>query len=102
VVEAVAILGGPAINAALLGYFMVAVPSDMLGRAGSALDLLTMGATPLSPLVAGVGYALLGWTGILLACTGICAFATFLALFNTPLRSLPSSEHWADHAAALG
>jgi MFS family permease len=102
VVEAVAILGGPAINAALLGYFMVAVPSDMLGRAGSALDLLTMGATPLSPLVAGVGYALLGWTGILLACTGICAFATFLALFNRPLRSLPSSEHWADHAAALG
>jgi len=100
-VQAVAIFGGPSINAALLGYFMVAVPSDMLGRAGSALDLLTLGATPLSPLIAGFGYAWLGWTGILLACAGICAVAAFLALFNTGLRSLPSSDHWADHAAAI-
>ncbi|AIY00922.1 hypothetical protein ART_1323 [Arthrobacter sp. PAMC 25486] len=101
VVQAVAILGGPAINAALLGYFMVAVPSDMLGRAGSALDLMTLGATPLSPLVAGFGYALLGWTGILLACAGLCAVAAFLALLNSRLRALPSSDHWADHAAAI-
>lgn len=102
VVLAVAILGGPAINAALLGYFMVAVPSNMLGRAGSALDLLTMGATPLAPLVAGCGYALLGWTGILLACAGICAAAALMALFTTRLRALPSSDHWAGHAAAIG
>lgn len=101
VVQAVAIFGGPSINAALLGYFMVAVPSDMLGRAGSALDLLTLGATPLSPLIAGFGYAWLGWTGILLACAATCAAAAFLALFNKGLRSLPASNHWAEHAAAI-
>ncbi|PYI68769.1 MFS transporter [Arthrobacter livingstonensis] len=101
VVQAAAIFGAPAINAALLGYFMVAVPTELLGRAGSALDLLAMGATPLAPLVAGFGYALLGWTGVLLACAGICAVAACLALFNRSLRALPDSDHWADHAAAI-
>jgi MFS family permease len=100
VVQAVAIFGGPAINAALLGYFMVAVPTKMLGRAGSALDLLSLGAMPLAPLVAGFGYTLLGWTGVLVACAGICAVAACLALFNTRLRTLPASDHWAEHAAA--
>ncbi|RAN73513.1 hypothetical protein B5P43_30535 [Bacillus sp. SRB_336] len=100
VIQAVAIFGGPAINAALLGYFMVAVPTELLGRAGSALDLLSLGATPLAPLVAGFGYALLGWTGILLVCAGICAVAACLALFNGRLRALPASDRWAEHAAA--
>ncbi|MGO2541366.1 MAG: MFS transporter [Specibacter sp.] len=102
VVQAAAVFGAPAINAALLGYFMVAVPTELLGRAGSALDLLSMGATPLAPLVAGFGYALLGWSGILLACAGICAVATALAFMNRGLRDLPSSDHWAEHAAAMG
>ncbi|MCQ9163216.1 hypothetical protein [Arthrobacter sp. STN4] len=66
------------INAALLGYFMVAVPTELLGRAGSAQDLLSLGATPLSPCVTGFGYLLLGWTGI-----------------------LPASDQWAGHAAAI-
>lgn len=101
VVQAAAVFGAPAINAALLGYFMVAVPTELLGRAGSALDLLAMGATPLAPLVAGFGYALLGWSGILLACAGICAVATALAFMNRGLRDLPSSDHWAEHAAAM-
>ncbi len=99
--QGVGIFGAPAVNSALLGYFMVAVPTDMLGRAGSALDVLSMGAMPLAPLVAGFGYALLGWTGILLACAGICAVAAVLALLNRGLRALPASERWEVHAAAL-
>lgn len=100
VVQSIAIFSAPAINAALLGYFMVAVPTELLGRATSALDLMSMGAMPLAPLVAGFGYALLGWSGILLVCAGICALAAVLAWANRGLRALPSSEHWAQHAAA--
>ena len=100
-IQALAVFGGPSVNAALLGYFMVAVPSNMLGRAGGAMDLLTMGAMPLAPLLAGFGYTLLGWTGILLLCAGICAISAFFALFNSELRTLPTSEHWADHATAI-
>ncbi len=100
-VQSLAIFSAPAINAALLGYFMVAVPTELLGRATSALDLMSMGAMPLSPLVAGFGYALLGWTGILLVCAGICVLTTVLAWANGGLRALPSSDHWAAHAAAI-
>lgn len=102
VVQAAAVFGAPSINAALLGYFMVAVPTELLGRAGSALDLVSMGATPLAPLVAGFGYALLGWSGVLLACAGVCAVATALAFMNRGLRALPRSDQWAEHAAAIG
>ena len=42
----------PAVNAALMGYFMVATPSRMLGRANSASAVLSMVAMPLAPLVA--------------------------------------------------
>lgn len=100
-VQCLAIFSAPAVNAALLGYFMVAVPTELLGRATSALDLVSMGAMPLSPLVAGFGYALLGWTGILLACAGVCAVTTALAWANRGLRALPASDHWAAHAAAI-
>ena len=99
VVQSLAIFSAPAINSALLGYFMVAVPTDLLGRATSALDLMSMGAMPLSPLVAGIGYALLGWTGILLVCAALCVVTTALACGNGHLRALPSSDHWAEHAA---
>ena len=100
-IQSLAIFSAPAINAALLGYFMVAVPTELLGRATSAMDLMSMGAMPLSPLVAGFGYALLGWTGILLVCAGICVLTTVLAWANGGLRTLPSSDHWAAHAAAV-
>lgn len=101
VIQAVAIFAGPAINAALLGYFMVAVPTELLGRATSALDLISLGAMPLAPLVAGFGYAVLGWTGVLLVCAGICIIAAGLALANRGLRNIPSSGQWAHHAAAI-
>ena len=41
-------------------WFMSAVPTPLLGRAGSAVDLLGMAALPLSPVVAGFGLSLLG------------------------------------------
>lgn len=97
---AAATLGAPAINAGLGGYFMAAVPTQLLGRANSASDLLAMGAVPLAPLIAGFGYVAWGWQGLLLLCAGICALATMLALSNRRLRSLPGPAGWAERAAA--
>ncbi|GAA4376320.1 MFS transporter [Paeniglutamicibacter cryotolerans] len=99
VVLAAGILGAPAINAGLGGYFMAAVPTHLLGRANSAADLLSMGAVPLAPLIAGFGYLAWGWQGLLLLCAGIVTVATALALTNRQLRSLPGPTGWADRAA---
>lgn len=99
VVLAAGIFGAPAINAALGGYFMAAVPTVLLGRANSAADLLAMGAVPLAPLIAGFGYLAWGWQGLLLLCAGIVALATLLALTNRHLRSLPGPEGWGERAA---
>ncbi|MGP5070860.1 MFS transporter [Arthrobacter rhombi] len=89
----------PAINASLLGYFTVAVPTHLLGRANSALDLLAMGAIPLAPLVAGFGYAAWGWSGVLALCAGICCIAVILAFASRRLLAIPASPGWEDHAA---
>lgn len=98
---AASMFAAPAINAGMLGYFMVAVPSRLLGRATSALDLLAMGAVPLAPLIAGFGYATWGWAGALSLCAGLCVAAAALAIFNRGLRNLPISAQWPDHAAEV-
>lgn len=92
----------PAVNAALMGYFMVATPSRMLGRANSASAVLSMGALPLAPLVAGVGLTLVGREATLVAAAALCTVAVLLAATNTALRALPSGHDWAAHAARFG
>lgn len=99
----VAVLGAsvlllPALNAGMMGYFMVATPSRLLGRANSAAGVLAMGALPLAPLVAGFGLAWLGREGTLLACAGLCLASVALALGNRALRALPVESRWAEHA----
>jgi MFS family permease len=89
----------PAVNAALMGYFMVATPSAMLGRANSASAVLGMGAMPLAPLVAGVGLSLVGREVTLIVAAVICAASVLLAARNPALRALPSESGWSTHAA---
>lgn len=100
VLMGIAIIGAPTINAGLGGYFMSAVPNRLLGRATSASALLGMAALPLAPLIAGFGYPVWGWAGLLWFCAGITVFATALAVANRPLRTLPNQANWAEHAAA--
>ncbi|MFP1602896.1 MFS transporter [Microbacterium sp. 2216-1] len=88
----------PALNAALMGYFMVATPSRLLGRANSAAGVLGMGAMPLAPLIAGFGLAWAGRTPTIVFCAALCAIAVLLALVNRPLRSLPTESGWTAHA----
>ncbi|RKW69533.1 MFS transporter [Galactobacter caseinivorans] len=97
---ACSMLGTPALNAALLGYFMVATPPDMMGRASSIVSVFSTGAMPLSPLIAGVGLSLAGRTPTLLVGMGICVAAAALALGTRQLRRLPKEAQWTAHATA--
>ncbi len=91
----------PAVNSALLGYFMVAVPSEMLGRASSALQVLAMAAMPFAPLIAGFGLAHFGRVTTLVAAGVICVVAAVVAFANRGIRSLPVEKLWSDHAQAF-
>ncbi len=88
----------PALNASMMGYFMVATPTRLLGRANSAAGVLGMGAMPLAPLIAGFGLAWLGREWTILVCAGLCLVAVALALGNRALRALPVESQWAEHA----
>ncbi|WEK61648.1 MAG: MFS transporter [Candidatus Microbacterium colombiense] len=99
----IAVLGGavlllPSLNAGMMGYFMVATPTHLLGRAGSAAGVLGMGAMPLAPLIAGFGLTVLGRDGTILICAALCLIAVGLAVGNRALRALPVESRWAEHA----
>lgn len=98
-VLAASVLLLPALNAALLGYFMVAVPGPLLGRANSVISVLGMGAMPLAPLIAGFGLAWVGRTTTVLVCAALCVVALALAVGNRALRALPVESGWVAHAA---
>ncbi|MCR2799966.1 MFS transporter [Microbacterium sp. zg-Y818] len=98
-VLAASVLLLPALNAALMGYSMVAVPSELLGRVNSASTVLAIGAMPLAPLIAGFGLTWAGREGTLLFCAALCAVATAMALASRGLRALPTESGWAGHAA---
>ncbi len=101
-----AILAVPAlllapVNAALGGYFMVATPRELIGRASSASGLVGMGAMPLAPLIAGFGLSWLGREATIGIGAALCAVAMILAFSNRSLRSLPAESGWAAHAAKV-
>jgi len=89
----------PALNASMMGYFMVATPTELLGRANSASAVLAMGAMPLGPLIAGLGLAWIGRESTILVCAALCAVATVMAFASASLRSLPAESGWTTHAA---
>ncbi|MGM1018323.1 MAG: MFS transporter [Actinomycetota bacterium] len=89
----------PALNASMMGYFMVATPTELLGRASSASSVLAMGAMPLGPLIAGMGLAWIGRESTILVCAALCAIAAVMAFVSRPLRSLPAESGWSTHAA---
>ncbi|KQR48602.1 hypothetical protein ASF87_06945 [Microbacterium sp. Leaf161] len=88
----------PALNAGMMGYFMVATPTQLLGRANSAAGVLGMGALPLAPLIAGFGLTWIGREWTILVCAALCIVAVSLALGNRALRALPVESRWAEHA----
>ncbi|PRB56984.1 MFS transporter [Microbacterium sp. MYb45] len=98
VVLGASVLLVPALNAGMMGYFMVATPTHLLGRANSAAGVLGMGAMPLAPLIAGFGLAWIGREWTLLLCAALCLASVALAVGNRALRALPIESRWAAHA----
>ncbi|KJL32049.1 MFS transporter [Microbacterium oxydans] len=98
VVLGAAVLLLPSLNAGMMGYFMVATPTHLLGRANSAAGVLGMGAMPLAPLIAGFGLTLVGRQATILGCAALCLLAAGLAVGNRALRGLPVESRWAEHA----
>ncbi|MDT0157692.1 MFS transporter [Microbacterium sp. ARD32] len=95
---AIALVLTPALNAGLLGYAMVAIPTELVGRVRSAMTVIVSGAMPLAPLIAGVGLSRLGAPATFAIAAGCCV-ATVMLAFGTPaLRALPVEADWADHA----
>ncbi len=97
-VLAVTVFFIPAVNAALMGYFMVATPTELLGRANSASAVLGMGAMPFAPLIAGFGLAVIGRENTLVTASVLCAISVLLAVANRGLRALPIEAGWSAHA----
>lgn len=98
IVLGAAVLLLPALNAGMMGYFMVATPTHLLGRANGAAGVLGMGAMPLAPLIAGFGLTWIGRESTILACASLCVIAVALAVGNRALRGLPVEARWAEHA----
>lgn len=88
----------PALNAAFSGYTMVATPTALIGRVNSVGGVLSMGAMPLAPLIAGFGLAWAGRTSTLIFCLALCATALIMGLAGRALRSIPAEASWAEHA----
>lgn len=89
----------PAMNAGMGGYALVAVPTGVAGRVNAASMVMSLGAAPLAPLIAGFGLGLLGRGETLFVCAGLCLSAAVLAIASRPLRALPAEDGWEAHAA---
>jgi MFS family permease len=94
----VAVLLIPALNAAFSGYLMVATPTTLVGRVNSVGGVLSMGAMPLSPLIAGFGLAWAGRGPTLIFSLTLCVIALAMGLASRALRSIPAEADWAEHA----
>ncbi|MDQ0614540.1 MFS family permease [Microbacterium sp. W4I4] len=88
----------PALNAAFSGYLMVATPTALVGRVNSVGGVLSMGAMPLSPLIAGFGLAWAGRGPTLIFSLALCAIALIMGVASRPLRSIPAEAGWVEHA----
>jgi MFS family permease len=69
-------------------------PRGVLGRVMSAVELVSAGATPLAPVLAGWGLALLGLRPTLVVCAAICLLAVGGILTHRGLRTLPRPDAW--------
>lgn len=89
-------VAAPAVNAGILGYLLHVTPREVLGRVSSAVELLSAGAVPLAPVVAGLGLAVLGLRPTLLVCAGLCVVALALVVASPAVRRLPRPAQWGD------
>ncbi len=96
---AASVLLMPALNASLMGYFMVATPTEFVGRANSASVMLALGALPLAPLIAGIGLAQLGRDWTLVIGAALSFVACLMAWLDKAVRKIPKASGWELYAS---
>ncbi|WP_067778496.1 MFS transporter [Actinomyces vulturis] len=84
-------------NAALAGYFMASIPSELQGRIGSAFSLLVLILMPLAPLSSGVLLEHAGIHVTLAAFAAIFVISTVLTMFNRSLLHIPAPPYWEEY-----
>jgi predicted MFS family arabinose efflux permease len=85
---AVAIAGGPAVNAALFGYQAAVTPDRLQGRVISVIFTMAMALASVAALLAGV---LIDWWGgpaTILVLSGIMSISAVVATFSKGMRGL--------------
>lgn len=92
-----AFIAVPMINAGCTGFIMAFVPSDLQGRVGSTVGMISLSATPLSSLIAGWGVEHLGASTTIILLAGVFVAALVLTLAARSIRSIPRPDNWESH-----
>lgn len=88
----VSCLASPALNVALMALIGHIVPSNMMGRMSSMLNVTFKGLAPVGPLLGGLLAGALGGSGAMIACGGSLLVLTAIASASPALRSLRAPD----------
>jgi MFS family permease len=96
----VSTLAAPALNVAIMALLGNIVPSSMMGRMSSLMNLAFQGFTPLGPILGGVLAASLGGGGALIVCGVALLLVTLAASASSALRNLRVPDATTEEPAA--
>ena len=88
----------PVVNSLIMGFVFAKVPSDMQGRAGSALGLLCMLPALFCSAIAGSLLPLVGFGATIGLFLAVLAVNVAIVLAVPTVRSLPAADRWDDAA----
>jgi MFS family permease len=92
---AVALLGNPAGNAAVLSYLVATTPDRLQGRTQGALMFCASVLQPVGPVVGGALMALWGGQPAMVAAAALLALSILPLVVSAETRRLPVPDHWS-------
>ncbi len=84
----------PAGNAAAGSYRLAITPPELVGRVQSSMQVVSMMAMPLAPLLAGVLLGSLGGREAILALTALSALVALVPTLSRAVRAVPRPAEW--------
>jgi MFS family permease len=91
---AVALLGNPAGNAAIMSFLFSSTPDRLQGRMNSALGFSSTVLLPLAPLTGGLPLAELGGRAAVLIAAAITSLAALALLASRHVREVGTPDRW--------
>ncbi len=91
---AVVLLLNPAGNAGMQAYRISMTPRDLLGRAQSFSQFVSMSMMPLAPVGAGLALAALGGRDATLLIGALCALVALIPTLSRTIRAVPRPAVW--------